>query len=211
MKYRTIVADPPWPMPETGAKTMGNKDGKYRLENGREYDSDWWGRSVGRKSKIPYECMEVCDIKALEVPSEESAHLYLWTVNRHIESAYGVCRAWGFKPSQLLAWCKPPIGLGFGGAYCNTTEFVLFCRKGSLRHKQRENSTWWAWSRPYENGHISHSSKPEAFQDMVERVSPGPYLELFARRTRLGWATWGNECLCHVDLKVAPSVTKVVF
>lgn len=37
----------------------------------------------------------------------------------------------------------------------------------------------------------------EAFLDLVELVSPGPYLELFARRNRLGWSTWGNECLDH--------------
>ena len=44
-----------------------------------------------------------------------------------------------------------------------------------------------------------HSEKPELFMDMVEQMSPGPYLELFARRNRLGWDTWGNECLEHVS------------
>jgi N6-adenosine-specific RNA methylase IME4 len=28
---------------------------------------------------------------------------------------------------------------------------------------------------------------------MVEAVSPGPRLELFARRARPGWTVWGNE------------------
>ena len=46
------------------------------------------------------------------------------------------------------------------------------------------------------------SAKPEAFQDIVESVSPGPYLELFARRKRLGWSVWGNE----VDSDVAITV-----
>ena len=36
--------------------------------------------------------------------------------------------------------------------------------------------------------------------DMVETTSPGPYLELFARRNRLGWDTWGNEALEMVQL-----------
>ena len=47
----------------------------------------------------------------------------------------------------------------------------------------------------------------EAFQDVVESVSPGPYLELFARRQRLGWATWGNEALCHVELVTPNNVS----
>jgi hypothetical protein len=45
-----------------------------------------------------------------------------------------------------------------------------------------------------------HSAKPEAFLDIVESVSPGPYLELFARRQRLGWDTWGDEALEHVTV-----------
>ena len=54
--------------------------------------------------------------------------------------------------------------------------------------------TWHVWPRG------GHSRKPEAFYDLVESVSPGPYLELFARRQRLGWDTWGNEALNHVQI-----------
>ena len=49
-----------------------------------------------------------------------------------------------------------------------------------------------------------HSVKPDAFYDLVERVSPGPYLDLFARRNRLGWHTWGNESMEHVQLQLVP-------
>lgn len=45
-----------------------------------------------------------------------------------------------------------------------------------------------------------HSEKPDLFMDLVEQMSPGPRLEMFARTPRLGWASWGNESLCHVDL-----------
>lgn len=55
----------------------------------------------------------------------------------------------------------------------------------------------------------AHSRKPEAFLDLVEQVSPGPYLELFARRNRLGWDTWGNEAMEHVDL-TTPSPAAVL-
>jgi N6-adenosine-specific RNA methylase IME4 len=36
-----------------------------------------------------------------------------------------------------------------------------------------------------------HSVKPAAFGDLVEKASPGPYVELFARAPRLGWDSWG--------------------
>jgi N6-adenosine-specific RNA methylase IME4 len=51
-----------------------------------------------------------------------------------------------------------------------------------------------------------HSQKPEAFLDIVEQVSPGPYLELFARRARFGWDYWGDESLGTAELKEATHV-----
>ena len=38
-----------------------------------------------------------------------------------------------------------------------------------------------------------HSEKPEEFYQIVEELSPGPYLELFGRRQRQGWTVLGNE------------------
>lgn len=168
-RYRTIVADPPWQV-DQHAPAWGYKE-----------------RRSGRRP--PYDVMTVDAIERLPVEAlaDDDAHLYLWTINRHIEAAYGIARAWGFRPSTLLTWCKSPKGLGYGGAYVHTTEHVLFARRGRLAHKSRVDSTWWHWKRG------RPSAKPEQFLDMVERVSPGPYLELFARRRRLGWDVWGDE------------------
>lgn len=205
-KYKTIVADPPWPMPKTGKQTQKSRShsGEYITESGRIENADWWNRNTGKEVDLPYERMSIEEIINLPVMelSEKNAHLYLWTTNKFLEDAYLVSREWGFKPSTLLQWCKPPMGIGFGGTYCNTTEFLLFCRRGSLKAKKRIDTTWFNYSRPYENGHIAHSKKPEQFQDMIETVSPGPYLELFARRHRLGWDVWGNEVESNIDLKV---------
>lgn len=177
-QYRTIVADPPW---------------QVNTPNG-------WGKngtSSGHKW-LPYQAMSLDEISELPVQdcAAEVAHLYLWTTNKWVEASYQVARVWGFKPSTLLTWCKSPHGLGPGGHYVQTTEFVLFARRGAEGRNpaQRCESTWFQWARG------SHSAKPEAFLDLVETVSPGPYLELFARRQRLGWDTWGNEALEHVDL-----------
>jgi hypothetical protein len=38
-----------------------------------------------------------------------------------------------------------------------------------------------------------HSRKPDVFFERVEAYARGPYLELFARQSRPGWATWGDE------------------
>jgi hypothetical protein len=54
------------------------------------------------------------------------------------------------------------------------------------RERSRIDSSWWSWPRG------AHSAKPPAFLDLVEQVSPGPYVELFARAPRLGWDSWGK-------------------
>jgi N6-adenosine-specific RNA methylase IME4 len=141
--------------------------------------------------------MTVAAIAALDVSSlaEDDAHLYLWTTNRYLPDAFSVVESWGFRYCQTLVWCKTPMGIGPGGAFAQNAEYILFGRRGSPGQSKRVDSVWYNWRRT-----AKHSVKPEAFLDLVEQVSPGPYLELFARRNRFGWDTWGNECLEHVDL-----------
>ena len=175
--YRTIVADPPW-----------------------HYSGTWGigrGRNKGKRLAFPYPTLTVEEIAALPVGelAEPDAHLYLWTTQRYLREAFGVAETWGFRWSVTLVWAKPPLGIGPGGTFMPNAEFVLFCRRGSLKAKQRLNTCWWSWPRTHE-----HSRKPDAFLDLVEATSPGPYLELFARRNRFGWDTWGNEALEHVEV-----------
>jgi N6-adenosine-specific RNA methylase IME4 len=135
--------------------------------------------------------MSVEELAALPVASwaASDAHLYLWTTNTHLEHSYDLVRAWGFTFSTLLVWCKKPRGAAGFPTFAIATEYVMFCRRGSLRAQTRLDRNWWEWNRG------PHSAKPEAFLDLVEQVSPGPYLELFARRARLGWDYWGDESL----------------
>lgn len=176
MKYRTIVADPPWAQPSGGPKPK----------------TTW---NAGVPSQLPYPTQDVWEIKSLPVSSwaDDDAHLYLWTTNHFLEQAFDVARAWDFEPSTVLVWAKNPRGLGMGGAFTITTEFILFCRRGSLAFRAKQDRNWWNWPRG------EHSAKPEAFLDIVEDVSLGPYLELFARRNRLGWHTWGDEAFNQVE------------
>lgn len=184
-KYKTIVADPPWQV------KAGRQLGEYVIDNGKQVFSQ-----LHQKSRdLSYSAMSIEEICALPVAewAEENAHLYLWVINKYVEQAYTIARAWGFTPSTLLVWAKKPMGGGLGGTYGISTEFILFCRRGTLPAVSRVSGTWWNWKRPYVNGYPCHSKKPEQFQNMVETVSPGPYLEMFARRVRPGWHAWGNE------------------
>jgi len=147
-----------------------------------------------KAAPMPYPTMTVDEIAALPVPAlaEDDAHLYLWTTQSFLRDTYRVLDAWGFRQGAILVWSKPPKGVV--GTYVCSVEFCIFARRGSLAHNRRQIGTCYQWPRSH------HSAKPEAFQDMVESVSPGPYLELFARRQRLGWHSWGNQAFCHVSL-----------
>jgi N6-adenosine-specific RNA methylase IME4 len=175
VKYRTIVADPPW---------------RYKSS------LPVFGGGEGTRSEVPYGTMGVPDLCALPVGdlADENAHLYLWTTNTHIEQAWAVARAWGFSYSTLLVWCKSPRGAAGFPTFAICSEYVLFCYRGRVDALSRVARNWWEWPRG------PHSAKPEAFLDLVEQVSPSPRLELFARRNRLGWDTWGHEALNHVDM-----------
>ena len=177
--FRCIVADPPWQV--------------NRLESPGNIPFGSNG-NVLKSIPLEYPTMSVEEIAALKVPADKDAHLYIWTINSYIEATYDIARAWGFEPSTMLYWLKQPMGLGLGGAFVPCVEPILFCRRGKLPVKSRCDRNWWGWPRG------RHSAKPEEFQTVVESVSPGPYLELFARRKRHGWASWGNEIASDVEM-----------
>lgn len=174
--FRCIVVDPPWQYGK-----WGKGSDKCQLA----------GKPQNIATPLPYPAMSVADIKAMKVGdmAGTDCDLYLWVTQKYLPDAFEVLKAWGFKYCQTLTWCKAPMGTGQGGLFCPTTEFLILGRKGlAPRNKQRIDSTWWQIKRTNK-----HSKKPEFFQDLIESVSDGPRVELFARRKREGWAVWGNE------------------
>lgn len=173
-KYKTILADPPW--------QFQNRTGKVAPEHKR----------LNR-----YPTMSLSDIKALPVSdvADENSHLYLWVPNALLIEGLEVMKAWGFQYKTNIIWEKirndgAPDGRGVGFYFRNVTEMLLFGVRGNhvrtlspgrsqvnlIRTKKRE-----------------HSRKPDEMIDLIERCSPGPYLELFARGQREGWTMWGNQ------------------
>jgi N6-adenosine-specific RNA methylase IME4 len=173
--FRTIVADPPWDV------ALG-KNWKSRFTD------------LARPQRF-YPTMSLEEIKTISVPSANQAHLYLWVVNQHMDWGFEVARAWGFPEYvQVITWNKP--GLGCGQFQCNTEQCLLF-RKGGRRKNAfgKTGGTGFNWSRG------KHSEKPNDFYSLVEKTSPGPYLELFARKCRQGWTCLGNEVGKKQDIK----------
>lgn len=191
MAYRTIVVDPPWNHSDGTGVKFGIGDRVKRPLNGPPIST-----------KPCYAPMSLSTIKALDISSlaAEGAHLYLWVTNRYLRHVWDVAEAWGFTGVSIQTWCKRSPGYLPGGTFPSNTEFFLFARRGRLAANRRAPGQWFEWPRrvgpPVSEGryrNTMHSAKPEHFYDLVEQVSPGPYVELFARRHRLGWDVWGNE------------------
>jgi N6-adenosine-specific RNA methylase IME4 len=106
-----------------------------------------------------------------------------------------VMKAWGFTYKSNLVWHKVrkdggSDGRGVGFYFRNVTELILFGVHG-------KNARTLAPGRSQVNllatRKREHSRKPDEQYAIIEACSPGPFLELFGRGTREGWATWGNQ------------------
>jgi N6-adenosine-specific RNA methylase IME4 len=173
-RFATILADPPW--------QFQNSTGKIAPEH----------RRLSR-----YGTMKLGDIKCLPLhkASEDIAHLYLWVPNALLAEGLDVMKAWGFTYKSNIVWHKirkdgGSDGRGVGFYFRNVTELVLFGVRG-------KNARTLAPGRRQVNLIASrkreHSRKPDELYALIEACSRGPYLELFARGTRRGWTSWGNQ------------------
>jgi N6-adenosine-specific RNA methylase IME4 len=173
--------------------------------------STYSGKGKQRSPERHYDVMSLDEIKALPVGdlAADDCVLLLWGVCHELPGAIEVLRAWGFKYSTVgFAWVKQnPSGEGiFTGLGYHTRSNVELCLLG-LRGAPR---------RLAKDVHQvvlapvgEHSAKPEEVACRIERLYPGPYLELFARLPRDGWTTWGNEILRLNGSNSVPVVTPV--
>lgn len=155
-----------------------------------------WPLQGGEKH---YRTMSLARITALPVGSlaARDAHLWLWTTNALLPRAYEVAEAWGFTVRSPLTWVKFRLGLGGRYQLRNATEQLLFCTRGRAPLGSRSQPTWF-------NAPVTeHSRKPAEQFAIIERVSPGPYLELFARRrpeSNQPWAVWGDQVASDIRI-----------
>lgn len=154
-------------------------------------DPPWDIQQKGtRGAQRHYPLMSLERIKAMPVSdlAAADAHCWLWCTNATLRDGYDVAEAWGFTVRSPLTWIKLRLGLG---AYLrNSTEHLLFATRGKAPVKFRSQPTW--INAPVQ----AHSHKPEEQFAVIERISDGPYLELFARRrppSNAPWSVWGNE------------------
>ena len=173
-KFKTVLADPPW--------QFQNRTGKMAPEH---------------KRLKRYETMKLDEICSLPVADmlDTTAHLYLWVPNALMPEGIEVLKAWGFAYKTNLIWYKVrkdggPDGRGVGFYFRNVTEMILFGVKGANARTLQPGRSQVNIIRSMKQ---EHSRKPDELYELIERCSPGPYLEMFARGVRPGWTSWGDQ------------------
>lgn len=186
--YGAIYADPPWLFAvwsgETAVKARGSSTTTFT------------------PAAVHYQTQSLKEIAALPIADLATADsaLFMWITWPLLPQAMGLIEAWGFVyKTCAFAWMKghakqiemfrDDIDASMGMGYWTraNSEVCLLATRG---HPKRLNAD-------VRQGIIEprreHSRKPDCVPGRIERLVAGPYIELFARTTRLGWSSWGNE------------------
>lgn len=182
-RYQVILADPPW---------------QYRNSGGN-------GAAGDHYPTMSFE--ELCDLPVHELAADDAV-LLLWGTWPQLPDALALVNAWGFEYKTGFPWVKlqrpatvdlfgdmelvPSYGCGHWVRGCS--ELIFICTRGNI-------------ACPHSNDlgllseRFEHSRKPDSLHQYAEHNFTGPYLELFARRSRPGWDAWGNQVNSTIDMK----------
>ncbi len=153
-------------------------------------DPPWQYGNQGTRASTGnhYNTMTVDSICNMPIKSlvADDAHLHLWTTNAFLFDAKTVMEAWGFEYRSVFVWVKPQMGIG--NYWRVSHEFLLLGIRGNAKRFKEHNHMSWA-----QLDRAKHSAKPEQIRRTIERVSNGPYLELFGRKQVHGWTVFGNQ------------------
>lgn len=150
-----------------------------------QYD---FSKSQNRKIENHYPTMTLEEICAMKVPAKEDAVLYLWATAPKLPEAMAVIEAWDFKYKTCAVWDKETVGMGYW--FRGQHELLLVATRGKVSPPPVEGRR----SSVVRYKRERHSAKPEPFYHYINMAFPyKTKVELFARRTFPGWASWGNQ------------------
>lgn len=166
-KYQVIYADPPWAYDNTGLG--GSAESHYSTMTVNEI----------------VETIKKEDIDSL---TEDDAVLFLWVPSPFLPEGLELCQAWGFEYKTSFIWIKDRSTYGKLGFYSYSQhEFLFVTTRGSCLPRSESLVPSLIIAPKGE-----HSAKPDLVYEIIEGMYPGPYIELFARKRRANWESWGT-------------------
>ena len=168
-KYNTIVLDPPWDISMSGSVKI----------------------RINRKKKLDYKTMTLKEIKQIPLRkiANVGSHIYCWTTNKMLPYTFDVLKEWGVNYHLSLVWNKPN-----GMMPCFGYKFATeFCILGFYQKPMQKFIGMAKLNHFLQPSKKPHSTKPGCFFDLVDKMSPSPKLEMFARERRFNWDSFGDE------------------
>jgi len=162
-QYDVIVMDPPWPM--------------------EKIERDVTPEQVA----FEYPTMQEDELAAMQLPAADDCHVWVWTTHKFLPMCLRLLEAWGLKYVCTFVWHKPGGFQSFGLPQYNC-EFAVYARRGTPQFIDTK-----AFPVCFDAPRGKHSEKPEAFYDVVRRVTAGRRIDIFNRRDIAGLDVWGKE------------------
>lgn len=164
-------------------------------------DPPWQEKGGSRGADKHYPLVPTADIPRVIMQSPlwrpaDNAHLWLWVTANFLKDGIFVMEALGFRYVSFAVWVKPSIGIG---QYIRLRhEPILFGVRGRLHTQDHGVDSVFEdlpddFDDAFKAPRGRHSEKPDESYRRIERVSPGPRAEFFARTPREGWDVWGND------------------
>jgi len=170
-QYAVILADPPW--------------------NWKAYSSAGEKRSAKRHYEV-LEQGDFCDLPVSSVTTDDCV-LFLWCINSMLPNGLQLIDDWGFTFKTIgFVWIKEnskadTLFMGLGYHTRQNAEICLIGTKGKPKRRAKDVHQVIISKRR------EHSRKPDEVYERIERLYPGPYLEMFSRTDRNGWDQWGDQ------------------
>lgn len=164
--FHVLVVDPPWPIQKIERDCRENQAG------------------------LDYPTMTLDQLSAWNLPTKKAApncHLFLWTTQKWLPESFPLLAKWGFQYVLCMVWHKPGGFQPYGLPQYNC-EFCLYARKGSPKFVDTK-----AFPTCFSAPRGKHSEKPASFYDLIRRVTDGPRLDMFNRKSIDGFETFGYE------------------
>ena len=178
-KYKTIYADPPW-----------------RFKN-------FSVKGEGRNAISHYDCLTIPQLKKLNIAkyADKDCALFMWVTDPLLDQGMELINSWGFTYKTVAFYwvktnkkvdleklsAKKDFFTGLGYWTRANPEMCLLATKGNPKRISKEVR------RLIVSKRREHSRKPDEVYEAIENLVGGPYLELFARKTKKGWDSWGNQ------------------
>lgn len=149
--------------------------------------------------------MSFDQIKGLEIPANpDGCVIWLWFTNNHFLECAELIRHWGrtqlsslISHKGILTWEKITstgvTRLGVGHWLRNSTEHCAICTIGKVASFAHQSALARKTPNLIKAPRREHSRKPEEFYNLVEQLCLAPRLDMFARQTRSGWDSWGDQ------------------